>query len=212
MMPSQRWLFERQIKAAQAAAKVLSLHNAVIFDTETTGLSTQTDKIVEIAAINLTGDVLLNLRLDPQMPMPEKAESIHHISDEMLVGQPTFKQAFAQISAALHGKHWIIYNYDFDHELIVSEAWRAFRKNSLISPASDGKKCAMKMFASFYGDYSDYHGSFTWQKLTRAADYFGVEVAAPPHSALGDCLRTLGVLRGMSAWLDQPILKELIAC
>lgn len=204
------WLFENKIKAARASAKLLSVNNSVIVDSETTDKDPYYARLVSLSVIDLSGEVLFDSLIDPQKPIPAEATAIHNITDDMVVGAPTFRQVFAQISAALHDKHWIIYNYDFDHGVLMEEQRRAFGKFPL-RPKTDVKRCAMKMFARFNGEYSEYHESFTWKKLVFAAEYFGVEVAAPPHSALGDCLRTLGVIRGMSAWLDQPILKELIA-
>lgn len=66
----------------------------VVFDLETTGLSINLDRIVEIAYLKimpdgaiLKGDWLLN----PEMKIPAEAFAIHGISDEKIKNQPTFK-------------------------------------------------------------------------------------------------------------------------
>jgi DNA polymerase-3 subunit epsilon len=66
----------------------------VIFDLETTGLSVNLDRIIEIAYLKimpdgavLKGDLLLN----PEMNIPAEALAIHGISDDKVKDQPTFK-------------------------------------------------------------------------------------------------------------------------
>ncbi|MFA6307186.1 MAG: exonuclease domain-containing protein, partial [Patescibacteria group bacterium] len=73
----------------------------VIFDLETTGLSVNLDRIVEIAYLKimpacpagrpddriLKGDWFLN----PEMKIPAEAFAVHGISDDQIKDQPTFK-------------------------------------------------------------------------------------------------------------------------
>lgn len=66
----------------------------VIFDLETTGLSVNLDRIVEIAYLKimpdgkiLKGDLLVN----PEMSIPAEAFAVHGISDEKVKDAPTFK-------------------------------------------------------------------------------------------------------------------------
>lgn len=69
----------------------------LVLDTETTGRSPQTDKLVELGMVAFafdkeTGDILgvvdtFNQLEDPGIPMPAEASAINHITDEMLKGQ-----------------------------------------------------------------------------------------------------------------------------
>lgn len=66
----------------------------VIFDLETTGLSVNLDRIIEIAYLKimpdgaiLKGDLLLN----PEISIPAEALAIHGISDDRVKDQPIFK-------------------------------------------------------------------------------------------------------------------------
>ena len=55
------------------------------FDLETTGLSTTSDRIIELALIRVSpqGDVLERVRrFNPGMPIPPDATAIHGITDE----------------------------------------------------------------------------------------------------------------------------------
>jgi DNA polymerase-3 subunit epsilon len=65
----------------------------IIFDLETTGLSTGEDKIVELAyeKIMPSGEVIAYCeRINPGMPMPEDASRINGINDKDLVDCPSF--------------------------------------------------------------------------------------------------------------------------
>ena len=56
----------------------------------------------------------------------------------------------------------------------------------------------METFAKFYGNFNEYHGSFTWQPLSRAAAECSVDVDGDPHRALTDARTAAGVLRYMA--------------
>jgi DNA polymerase-3 subunit epsilon len=75
----------------------------VVFDIESTGLSTSKDRIVQLAIIKYFADgrePIERCRLvNPEMPIPVEASEIHGITDEMVKDQPTFKS----IAKALYG-------------------------------------------------------------------------------------------------------------
>ena len=63
------------------------------FDLETTGLSTTSDRIIELALIRVSpqGDVLERVRrFNPGMPIPPDATAIHGITDEDVADEPVF--------------------------------------------------------------------------------------------------------------------------
>lgn len=65
----------------------------VFFDLETTGLSTTSDRIVELALIRISpqGDVMERVRrFNPGIPIPPEATAIHGITDEDVAGEPLF--------------------------------------------------------------------------------------------------------------------------
>ncbi|OGH79210.1 MAG: hypothetical protein A2469_04250 [Candidatus Magasanikbacteria bacterium RIFOXYC2_FULL_40_16] len=65
----------------------------VFFDLEATGINIFEDRIVQIGAVKLFPD---NTRtehewlVNPKIPIPKESSEIHGITDEMVVGQPTF--------------------------------------------------------------------------------------------------------------------------
>lgn len=67
----------------------------VFFDLETTGTNITRDRIVEISIVKLHPDGHIESRtrrVNPEMPIPAEATAVHHISDEDVAGEPTFKQ------------------------------------------------------------------------------------------------------------------------
>ena len=68
----------------------------------------------------------------------------------------------------------------------------------------------MKMFAPIYGEWNDQRGSYKWQKLTAAADYYGYDWSAheEAHNSLGDCYATLFVYKKLTT--DTMTIERVI--
>ena len=65
----------------------------VFFDLETTGLSTQEDRIIEMAILRVSpqGDVMERVRrFNPGRPIDPEAQAVHGISDEDVAGEAPF--------------------------------------------------------------------------------------------------------------------------
>ncbi len=166
----------------------------LILDTETTGLGSDAE-ICQIAIINENGDHLLNTLVKPKRPIPADATRIHGISNEMVANAPTYPEVHDIIKYLLTNNQVIVYNATFDRGMLhkSAEAWGL--------PKTDWKKiaswhCAMLEFAPIYGEWNDYRGSYKWQSLSTAASHYKVTVKNA-HSALGDCLMTLAVVKAM---------------
>lgn len=182
-------LEEDKQAAAQWANKVLD-HGCVILDTETTGLHGDVE-IVELAIIDHTGIVLLNTRvkaLHPERSIESGAINIHGITAEDLENAPTFGELYPRIWHALHGKYLVVYNLDFDLDLIEAECRRWYCP----AFALEDSHCAMLWYAKVCGDWSNYWRSYRWHPLPGG-----------DHSALGDARATLEVLREMAASLEK---------
>ena len=72
----------------------------VVFDLETTGLSTRKDRIIELAAVKVNPDgseVTKTWLLNPGVPIPKETSDIHGITDEIVAGCPTFAERAQEI-------------------------------------------------------------------------------------------------------------------
>jgi len=99
------------------------------FDLETTGTAISKDRIVEMAVLKLHPDGTKEIkqwRVNPEQPIPEEASSVHGITDEMVAGEPTFKELSKEIYNFIQGCDLAGYNSDrFDIPLLVEELLRA---------------------------------------------------------------------------------------
>lgn len=179
--------------AAQTAYNLLQ-NDFVILDTETTGLDS-TARVVSLAMVDREGRELIDTLINPGRPIPRDATAIHGITDDDVVSAPTMNQIAPQIENIYATRPTYIYNADYDLRILKQHIGRP--PNILRS------QCIMKLYAEFKGDRGNY-GDFKWHKLTVACSHLGVShIEAKAHSALGDCLRTLAVLRGMAKWYEQ---------
>jgi DNA polymerase-3 subunit epsilon len=163
----------------------------VILDTETTGLDERAE-ICEIAIISSNGQTLLNTRVRPMACIPPVVTKIHGISDEDVKYSPTWAQVRPDVIDALRGQHLIIYNAPYDMRLMAQSSRAAG-----LQPAPRAHVDvwdAMLAYSDRYGEWSSYHGNKKWVKLTQAAQALKINVK-DAHTALGDCLMTLGVVR-----------------
>jgi len=178
----------------------------VVLDTETTGLGDDAEAC-QIAVIDQAGTVLLDTLVRPTVPIGEGAIAVHGITNEMVASAPAFADVLPKLREVTRGRTLVIYNAEYDlrvldhtsvqHEIVTGE-----NLGIMVGPA----QCAMLRYAAFHGEWSDYRGDYRWQKLADACAQQGVEVVdAPAHSALGDCLRTLGVIKAMADWYAQEI-------
>jgi len=181
--------------AAQWAAAVLQ-KPFVILDTETTGLND--GEICEISIIDHTGAVLLDTFVKPSRPIPLDAFKIHGISDAMVANAPGWAAVGVTVERLIGGKQVIVYNAQYDRRMMHQSDEASGRGYTNWGKLANWD-CAMEAYAKFWGDWDDYHRSYRWQRLTTACEQQGIpEPEASAHSALGDCLRTLEVLKVMA--------------
>ncbi|QKT20788.1 3'-5' exonuclease (plasmid) [Salmonella enterica] len=90
----------------------------LIIDTETTGLDNNAE-VIEIAIINMHGDVLLNSLVKPTCSIPAVVTKINNITDEMVADAPLWRDIFPVILNIIDGKKWLAWNSKFDARLII---------------------------------------------------------------------------------------------
>jgi len=104
----------------------------IIFDTETTGLDSREDRIIEFGGIEMVNKFPTG-RTFHQYINPEgrqvhpDALAVHGISDEQLVGQPTFKEVAPALAKFLDGAILIAHNANFDIGFLNAEFARLGR-------------------------------------------------------------------------------------
>lgn len=101
----------------------------IVFDTETTGLDSREDRIIEIGGVELidrfpTGKTY-HIFIEPEgRPVHPDALAVHGISNERLAGEPKFKDIAEDFLAFFAGAKLIAHNARFDQGFIDAELKR----------------------------------------------------------------------------------------
>ncbi len=98
----------------------------IIFDTETTGLESRFDRIIEIGGIELINNFptgrTLHIYINPgDRKVHPDALAVHGITDEFLKDKPTFGDVVSEIVEFFEGAKWIAHNATFDMGFINAE-------------------------------------------------------------------------------------------
>ncbi|GHA34232.1 exonuclease domain-containing protein [Photobacterium aphoticum] len=181
--------------------KPISLENAVILDTETTGLDSNAE-IVEISVIEAaTGNVLLDTLVTPVQLIPAEAIAIHGITNRQVSGSPIFPKVFKQLLEIVKGRNVLIYNAAYDMRLI-SQSMKRYG----IDVFPFNTQCVMEWYAEFYDEWNDYHDNYKWQSLTNAARQQGIDISdLKAHRALADCEITRRVVMAVNQQLEAQL-------
>lgn len=101
----------------------------IFFDLETTGTNITSDRIVEFSYIKIYPDgreETKSRRINPEMPIPAASTAVHHITDEDVAGEPTFRQVSKALYTIFEGCDIAGYNSNkFDVPLLIEEFARA---------------------------------------------------------------------------------------
>ncbi len=171
--------------------------DAVVLDTETTGLDPAKARIVQIGAVRLVhGQVVREERferlVDPGVPIPASATAIHHIDDAAVKGAPGFAEAFDALEQFRGGRIVVGHNLGFDLAIFRREcrlAGRAYEPPASLDTRLLGQIC----FPTLAGYTLEILAERTGVTLDRAGR----------HDAVGDAESAGAIFVGLL-----PFLKE----
>ena len=157
----------------------------IVLDLETTGLSNYRDDILQVSVIDGDGNVLINSYVKPYYnSLWEQAQRINNISPDMVADAPELHELVPKLKGIFESCDTIIgYNILFDLSFL---GFLDFSERPIIDVMVD--------FAPIYGEWSDYHDDYKWQKLTTCARYYNFDwnlIQESAHNSLGDCYATL---------------------
>ncbi len=174
-------------------ARDLTRHPFYVLDTETTGLGAE-GEIVQIAVVDREGAAVLETLVRPRRPIPAGAIAVHGITPADVMDAPTLRDVYITLSVQLAGAVVVAYNADFDQRLLAQSC----RAHGLPTVRPSRWCCAMKAYARYYGQRSARRKGYVWQSLAKACAQQQIVVQGA-HSALGDALMTLALIRKMAA-------------
>lgn len=99
----------------------------ICLDVEATGLSVETDEIVELAVVKFTFDEILEkyeTLVDPNMIIPQESIDVHHITNEMVKGQPRIEEALPKAFDMIKDHIIVGHNIGYDLAMLMQAAKR----------------------------------------------------------------------------------------
>ena len=173
-------------KTEKSIRKWHELGPFTIFDTETTGMSAQRDRIVEIAAIRIeldgTQDRFQTL-VNPEKRIPPQVTSIHNIKDEDVADAPIFGKAGKDFIDFAEDSTLVAHNARFDLAFLQESL------NRYMLPLWDGKTMdSIPVIKSAFPGLP----SYSLQNL-RVRFGLGTGFDGPAHRAFADVEWTLEI-------------------
>ena len=166
-------------KNAYISRKATTLPSSyIVFDTETTGLEYQIEKIIEIGAIKYidhTPVEKFQMLINPERELDEFITELTHIKNEDLTDKLTIDKVLPMFFDFIEDYILIAHNAPFDIKMLACEAYRSeieLFNNKVIDTLTLARRCIPKVKVKDY-------------KLSTLKDYFGL--ANNSHRALEDC-------------------------
>lgn len=172
---------EKQRKFSQLLNHYLK--HGVILDIETTGLLNDPyAEIIEIAVIDMQGEVLLDTLVKPRHKIDESsvASQVNGITNEMVKNARSWEAVCGDLMEILWGQEKIALAYNAKFDITMIERQSASKLESA---------CLMELYSQWYGIPKRH-------KLCDAAAHFGINTAQT-HRAVDDCQMALAVFNNM---------------
>lgn len=175
--------------------------DAVVFDSETTGLDPRKARIVEVGAVPLVAgrlqeDAPFRRLVRPGEPIPAAATRVHGIDDAAVANAPDFRALWDELSALLHKRVVLGHSIGFDLAVLKKECERAG-----IAWTPPRTLCTRMLAELAEPDLSDY-------SLEALAARLGVEVAGR-HSAIGDAVAAARIFLQLVPKLRERNIRTL---
>jgi DNA polymerase III subunit epsilon len=186
------------------------------FDTETTGVRDD-DEVVEIAIIDVHGNVKIDTLVRPWKHIPDEATGVHGIGDADVADSPRWYEVRSKIAPFLsQGANLVGYNVDFDTRMMLNSRrihnTKVKAKETeaplIVPKGSCVPRCAMMIYTNYRGSRkATRSGKYKWYRLEDAARNMGIPVRGT-HRALADTKMTLELLRRVAKTDDSNLLAK----
>jgi len=173
------------------ARQVIETGETLILDTETTGLDAH-DEVIQLAIIDMHGNVLLDTLVKPTVCVTPEARTVHGITDQALTDAPDFPDLYDAIAVLLGHRSVLAYNAGFDRR-ILAQTCATYGLPPFKVAAWD---CVMERYARFWGERA-HAGHDKPQSLSTACMQQDIEMHGH-HNAVQDCLLTLALIKAVA--------------
>ena len=168
----------------------------VVFDLETTGLSSQFDQVIEISGVKVKNHEVVDeftSLVNPGRPIPDEASYVNGITDSMVKDAPEFRQVLEEFSAFSEELVLVGHNiYRFDLPFLYRDAqsyWGRTIGNDFVDTLQMARACLPGRRG--YG-------------LGSLAEHYGIDTAGA-HRALADCHMTQKVYEKLRGEQDKLV-------
>jgi DNA polymerase-3 subunit epsilon len=184
----------------------------MIFDTETTGVNVDEDRVVQIGAVYWSGGQRCarprEININPGVPIPVGASQVHNIFDEDVKDCPAFAEIadrfWHHVEKGLDGQKPVLCGYNaisFDVRIMNAE----FERHGFDHRLDGDRVLDPFCFVSWH------HRDWRVRKLEAVAARYGYDLANA-HAATADAEATGAVLSGMiGAGLIKEDVEEALA-
>jgi len=175
--------------------------DAVVLDTETTGLDPAKARIVEVAAARIEGgripqDCVLNRIVHPGISIPKESTKIHHIDDAKVAGAPTFAEIWPELKNLIGGSIVIGHTVGFDLAVLRRECERAGQ--TFETPHVLDTRLLAEIAEPALASYT----------IESLAAWLGIQMSNR-HSAAGDALTTARIFSALTPKLRDGGIRTL---
>lgn len=172
----------------------------VVVDTETTGLSSVEDNLIEVAAIRFedwSPVEKFHTLINPGKHIPDKVSAINNITDDMVADAPNFSQVIESLSVFIGKSNVVGHNLPFDLKFLYRNGYDfTIEKRRYYDTCEISKKILKKPKMKWDKEYEEYiiNDNYDYDvenyKLTTLCDYYRVRDNLFAHRALSDALAT----------------------
>lgn len=169
----------------------------VVLDLEMTGLSAKTDQIIEIGAVKIKENQIVDTfecLVNPKCKIPTRVVELTGITDEMVANGRERDDAIAELLSFIEGYILVGQNINFDYSFL--KQWAVNHKRSLEAKACDTLKLARVLLPPEQP-----------KKLDALCEYFAIE-RTREHRALDDAIETWKIFEKLKEMAFQKEISE----
>ena len=175
----------------------------VLYDLETTGISSLYDEVIEISAVKVRNGKIVDEfseLVNPGRPIPYAASSVNNISDKMVENARSFEKVLPEFLAFAGDDVLAGHNIaGFDMKFLYRDCEKYFGQtltNDYIDTLAIAKLCFPE---------------WKHRKLSDLAEHYGISTKGA-HRALADCYDELAVLNAELSVIMQSYARKMDYC
>lgn len=174
-------------KLAIDTARQVIAQNPLYLDTETTGLN-RTDEIIEVSVVDDTGQALFESLVKPTQRIPADTMLVHGITNEAVLGAPSWLITWTKLRPLLSGRLIVLYNAEFDEGMIREANRRIGLPQEKLNTFD-----LLKLYSQFQGDWDPRRRAYRFHSLAEAGRQCRISLPNA-HRATADTLLTRALL------------------